>query len=105
MIRITNLNCVGVEFLKRLLLCLRAHPIELFDPCAIRSFQIGDEILDLLFCLCWKIFRGVKLTDSEAHRSKCSETIPNKKIAAADRCDRAFPTRLLFFLPGKCFRV
>jgi hypothetical protein len=105
MIWIANLDRVGVEFLKRFLFRLRTHPIELFDPCAIRGFQISDKILDLLFCLCWKIFCGVKLTDSEAHRSECSETISNKKIAAADRCDRAFPTHLLFFLTGKCFGV
>src|SRR5215468_6515584 len=105
MIWIANLNRVGVEFLERFLFCVGAHPIELFNPRAIRGFQIGDEILDLLFCLCWKIFRGVKLTDAEAHRSECSETISNKKIAAADRCDRAFPTRLLLLLTRERFGV
>src|SRR5215472_5793442 len=105
MIWIADLNCVGVEFLQRFLFRLRAHPIEFFDPCAIRGFQINDEVLDLLFCLDWKIFCGVKLTDAEAHRSECSETISNKKIAAADRCDRAFPTRLLFLLTRKRFGV
>src|SRR5215475_2068820 len=105
MIWIANLNRVGVEFLQRFLFRLWAHPIELFDPCAVRGFQISDEVLDLLFCLRRKIFCGVKLTDAETHRSECSETISNKKIAAADGSDRAFPTRLLFFLTGKCFGV
>src|SRR5262245_1333539 len=105
MIWIADLNCVGVEFLQRFFLRVRAHPIKLFDPCAIRGFQISHKVLDLLFCFCWKIFRAITLPDSEAHRSECSKTIANKKIATAYRCDGAFPTRLLLFLTGKCFGV
>src|SRR5215471_1679088 len=98
MIWIANFDCVGVEFLKRFLFRLRAHPIELFDLCAIRGFQIGHKILDLLLCFCWKISCAIKLADSEAQRSECSKMISGKKIAAADRRDRAFPTCLLLFL-------
>src|SRR6185436_6013578 len=103
MIWIADLNRVGIEFLKRFLFRFRAHPVELFDSRAIRSFQIGDEILDLLFCVCSKIFSAVELADSEAHRTERSETVSNKKIAAADRCDRTFPPRLLLLLTGKRF--
>src|SRR5690349_5180856 len=103
MIWITNLDGVGVEFLKRFLLRRRAHPIELLDAGAIRSFQVSHKIFDLLFCLCWEILCGVKLADPEPHRSEGAKTISNEKIAATNRRDCAFPTRLLFFLTGKCF--
>src|SRR5437588_728709 len=105
MIRITDFNGVSVEFLERFLLCLRPHPIKLFDSRAIGCLQICNEILNFCFRFRRKIFCGVKLADAESHRAEGSKAIADSEVAAADGCDPALPTCLLLLLPGKCFGV
>ena len=103
MIRIADLDRVGVEFLQRFLLRLRPHPVELLDPRSIGGFQVCDQLLNLRFCFRRKIFCGVKLANTEAHRAESAEAIADTKIAAAHGRDRAFPAHLLLLLAGKRF--
>ena len=90
MIRITDLDLVGIEFLERLFLGLLAHPIEFLDPRVISILQVSDERLDLRLRLGRKIFRGVKLADPETHRAESSKAIAGAEVAAAHRVTARF---------------
>src|SRR4051812_43931679 len=66
-----------------------------------RDLHVAHEVLDLRFRVRRKMLRGVKLTHGPAEIPEAVETIARTVVAAADCMHAAFPTRLLFGLPGE----
>ena len=98
MVRITDLDRVGIKLSQGLTLGLPTHPVKLLNAYAVGHFDMGYECRDFFFRIWRKEFLGIQLSNAEAHRSECAEALAHTKISTTHSRDRALPAHLLLLL-------
>ena len=67
LVRISNLDIEGIQFLQRLSFGCRGHPCVLFNALSKSLLQVLYEFNHTMFAALWEVFLYVELTNSLAH--------------------------------------